>query len=183
MFRDVLRLSQFRRQTAARPRQRCGTGDGRGHFWRRASIGLAARLRAAGGERWRIGRRNSPTDDAAERSRSADRAAGIAANRDLAHSIRNSNRRAGGGAPGNSAAVGRVAGRTVMRVKAEDGAGELGRQHERVMTGIDTRPARAESGPPSGSNLGNLSRRSWELPCAQIKNPFSTPVSLCHNQV
>ena len=68
------------------------------------------------------------------------RAAGVGADRDLAHAIGGSHRRARRGAAGNALAVGRIARRAEMRIGANTGIGEFGH----IGLGDDHRAGRAQ---------------------------------------
>ena len=101
----------------------------------RGAVGDALADRADGIERGAqrkraVGRHALPArleaDQAAQRRRDAHRAAGIGADRDVAHAICNADWRAGRGAAGHAGAVARIARRAEMRIGADAGERELG---------------------------------------------------------
>ncbi len=87
-------------------------------------------------------------DDAAQRRRHARRAAGVAADRDLAHAVGGGDRATRRRAAGNARAVGRIARRAVMRIGADAGEGEFGH----VGLGDDHRAGLAQ--PPHHRRIG-----------------------------
>ena len=101
----------------------------------RGAIGNALADRAYGIERGAqrkraVGRHALPArleaDEAAQRRRNAHRAAGIGADRELAHAICNADWRPGRGTSGHAGAVARIARRAEMRIGADTGERELG---------------------------------------------------------
>ena len=91
-------------------------------------------------------------DDAAQRRRNAGRAAGVGADRDLAHVVGRRDRRAGRRAAGHTAAVRRIARRAVVRVHADAGERELA--HARL--GDDDGAGRTQ--PPHDRCVGGCRR-------------------------
>ena len=96
------------------------------------------------------------SDDAAERGRNPRRAAGIGADGDLAHAVRDRDRRARRRAAGNARAVGRIARRAVMRIDADDGEGEF----DHVGLGDDDGACGAQ--PSHHNRVGGSGRRIGE---------------------
>ena len=148
--RERRRLERARRLARHRPR-------------RQRAIGNAARHRPDRVERERqreraVGRHallaRLEADDAAERRRNAGRAAGVGADRDLAHAVGDRDRAARGRAARHARAVGRIAGRAEMRIDADAGEGELAH----VGLGDDHGAGRAQ--PPHHRRVGRGRRRS-----------------------
>ena len=92
-------------------------------------------------------------DEAAQRRRNAHRAAGVGADRDLAHAVGDRDRRARRGAAGHARAVARIARRAEMRIGADAGKGELGH----IGLGDDHRAGGAQ--PPHDRRIGDGRRR------------------------
>ena len=160
-----------------RPDERCGFERfglvARHHRVGERAIGDAPRHRADRVERERqrkraVGRHpllaRLPADDAAERRGNAGRAAGVGADRDLAHAVGDRDAAAGGRAARHARAVERIAGRAEMRIGADAGEGELAH----VGLGDDHRAG--------GLEAPTRAHRPWQT-TPRPREPASPPAS------
>jgi hypothetical protein len=113
-------------------------------------------------------------DKAAERRRNAHRAAGIAADGDVAHAVGDGDRRARRGAAGHARAVARIAGRAEMRIGADSGKGELGH----VGLGDDHRARRAQPAHDRASAAAGAASSARIFEPARVGSPATSNKSL-----